>query len=60
MASALETLCADDALRHRLGAAGRKRALEFYAWDRLGDRMRDIYENTVSRKGLLDLVTKDR
>jgi len=60
MASALETLCADDALRHRLGAAGRKRALEFYAWDRLGDRMRDIYENAVSRKGLLDLVTKDR
>ena len=28
--------------------------------DRLGDMMRDIYENAVSRKGLLDLVTKDR
>ena len=57
MASALETLWEDDALRHRMGAAGRKRALEFYAWDRLGDRMRDIYENAVSRKRLLDLVT---
>jgi glycosyltransferase involved in cell wall biosynthesis len=43
MASALETLCADDALRHRLGATGRKRALEFYVWDRLGDRLQEIY-----------------
>ncbi|MCJ7643546.1 MAG: glycosyltransferase [Candidatus Aminicenantes bacterium] len=60
MTAALETLYSDRALGQRLGAAGRKRALEFYAWDRLGDRMRDIYENAVSRKGLLDLVIKDR
>ena len=43
MASALETLYSDRALRQRLGAAGRKRAMEFYAWDRLGDRLQEIY-----------------
>ena len=51
MTAALEILYSDRALGQRLGAAGRKRALEFYAWDRLGDRMRDIYENVVSRTG---------
>jgi glycosyltransferase involved in cell wall biosynthesis len=58
MTLALETLCVDDALRHRLGSAGRKRALEFYAWDKLGNRMHDIYENAMIQKGLSDLVIK--
>ena len=56
MAAALERFHEDRALRRSMGEAGRKRTLEFYAWDRLGDRMRDIYENAVSRKGLSDVV----
>jgi glycosyltransferase involved in cell wall biosynthesis len=43
MTTALKALCADDTLRQRLGAAGRKRALEFYVWDKLGDRLQEIY-----------------
>ena len=43
MESALETIYSDRALGQRLGAAGRKRALEFYAWDKLGDRLQEIY-----------------
>ena len=59
MASALETLFEDDDLRHRLGAAGRKRALEFYVWDKLGDRMRKIYEYAVGGKALADEALRD-
>jgi glycosyltransferase involved in cell wall biosynthesis len=43
MTAALETLYSDRALGQRFGAAGRKRALEFYVWDRLGDRLQEIY-----------------
>ncbi len=59
MASALEALYSDRDLGRRLGEAGRKRAREFYAWDRLGERMRDIYERVMNRKSFSDLITKD-
>lgn len=60
MTSALEAIYSDRDLRDRLGEAGRKRAREFYAWDRLGDRMLDIYKHVMSRKGFSELATKDQ
>jgi glycosyltransferase involved in cell wall biosynthesis len=60
MTVALEIFYSDRALGQRLGAAGRKRALEFYAWDKLGDRMRDIYENVVRRTGPLNPTKEAR
>jgi glycosyltransferase involved in cell wall biosynthesis len=44
LAGALEKLCLDEGLRSRLGRAARERAREFYVWDRLGQRLFDIYE----------------
>jgi glycosyltransferase involved in cell wall biosynthesis len=55
MTAALETLSSDPALGRRLGEAGRKRALEFYAWDKLGRKMREIYEYAVGGKALSDV-----
>lgn len=43
MAAALERLYQDKELRVRMGRAGRKRAAECYHWDRLGDRLLEIY-----------------
>lgn len=48
MAKALERLYLDKDLRERLGNTARKRAEEFYLWDRLGDRMQEIYEEVLS------------
>jgi len=48
MAQALETLCRDQGLRERLGKAAQKRAGEFYAWDKLGDQLHDIYEEVLT------------
>ncbi len=59
MAAALETLHADPALARRLGEAGRNRALEFYAWDNLGGKMREIYDYAVDGKPLSDAALKD-
>jgi glycosyltransferase involved in cell wall biosynthesis len=44
MATALGRIQEDRALRLGMGVAGRARAMNFYAWDRLGERMRDIYD----------------
>jgi glycosyltransferase involved in cell wall biosynthesis len=49
MAKALERLYLDKDLRLRLGQAARKRAEEFYLWDRLGDRMQEIYEEALKQ-----------
>ena len=59
MASALVALYKDPALGQKLGEAGRKRAMEFYAWDKLGGRMREIYEYAVGGKALSDAALKD-
>jgi glycosyltransferase involved in cell wall biosynthesis len=47
MAKALEGLYLDRDLRERLGRAARKRAEEFYLWDRLGERLMKIYEEAL-------------
>lgn len=47
LASALEQLARDPALRIRLGAAARERTLEYYHWDRLGDRLSAVYDAAV-------------
>jgi glycosyltransferase involved in cell wall biosynthesis len=58
MAAALERFHTDLTLRRRMGEAGRKRAMEFYAWDRLGERMREIYEYAVGGEALSDADPK--
>jgi len=42
LALALENLWKNPDLRSRLGRAARRRAEDFYLWDRLGERLRDI------------------
>jgi glycosyltransferase involved in cell wall biosynthesis len=49
MAKALERLYLDKDLRLRLGQAARKRAEEFYLWDRLGEKMQGIYEEALKQ-----------
>ena len=48
LANALEKLYSDKELRLRLGRAGREKATEFYLWDRLGERLMDIYQGALS------------
>ena len=59
MTVALGKLYSGPELVRKLGEAGRKRALEFYAWDKLGERMREIYEFAVGGKALSDAALKD-
>lgn len=47
MAAALERLYADRQLCCRMGRAARMRAEQEYHWDRLGDRLREIYVQRV-------------
>jgi len=47
MAESLELLYLDEGLKTRLGRAARKRANEFYVWDRLGDKLLEIYETAL-------------
>jgi len=44
LANALERLYLDEGLRIKLGEAGRRRAQEWYHWDRLGERLVEIYQ----------------
>jgi glycosyltransferase involved in cell wall biosynthesis len=44
---ALDRLYGDRGLRTRMGRAARRRVEEAYAWDKLGDRLRGIYESMV-------------
>jgi glycosyltransferase involved in cell wall biosynthesis len=44
LASALEKLYLDESLRFKMGEAARKKAAQEYQWDRLGDRLFDIYK----------------
>ena len=45
---ALKRLHQDENLRIAMGRAAKKRALEFYEWDALGERLANIYENALS------------
>jgi len=47
IAAALDRLYADRGLRLRMGSAGRERALRLYHWDRLGERLMKIYEDSL-------------
>lgn len=48
LAAALARLAADPALRARLGRAGRERVLAYYLWDRLGERLGEIYREVLA------------
>ena len=47
MAKALERLYFDKELRARLGKKARKKAEEFYHWERLGERLFKIYQEVL-------------
>ena len=47
LAGALERLYHDHELRRRMGEAARRRAEMLYRWDRLGERLRDIYRQAL-------------
>jgi glycosyltransferase involved in cell wall biosynthesis len=47
MAAALERLYKDKELRSRMGRAARERAEQVYHWDRLGERMMNIYAEII-------------
>jgi len=47
IAAALETLRADPARAAAMGRAARRRAEEYYLWDRHGERLRDIYSEVL-------------
>ena len=50
LAAALERLCADKELRLRMGRAARQRAERIYHWDRLAERMIEIYNDVLGNQ----------
>jgi glycosyltransferase involved in cell wall biosynthesis len=50
IANALEELYENAERRAELGKSARKRAEELYLWDKLGDRLRDIYNKAFNQK----------
>lgn len=51
LADALERLYLDENLRLKLGKAASARAKQLYHWDRLGQRLTDIYQQVASSEG---------
>lgn len=49
LADALERLYLDEDLRHRLGKAAQEKAERSYHWDRLGERLIEIYQPAIQR-----------
>jgi glycosyltransferase involved in cell wall biosynthesis len=47
MAESLEKLYLDEDFRNKLGQAARKRVSEFYVWDRLGEKLFEIYRTAL-------------
>ena len=47
LADALEQLYLNEDLRKELGQAARERAKQMYHWDRLGERLMDIYQPLI-------------
>ncbi|MGQ9582550.1 MAG: glycosyltransferase family 4 protein [Thermoplasmatota archaeon] len=47
LASAMLLLLGDRALRERMGAAGRERVRESFSWDRVADRVLEIYRELI-------------
>jgi glycosyltransferase involved in cell wall biosynthesis len=50
LADALDRLYLDGNLRESMGKAGRERARESYHWDKLGERLMEIYRPIISTK----------
>lgn len=50
IASALENLYQDSDRREQLGKSARKRAEDFYLWDKLGDRLNGIYQEALDQE----------
>ena len=48
LADSLERLYLDKDLRVKLGEAGQQRARELYHWDRLGERLMEIYQPIIN------------
>jgi glycogen synthase len=49
LASAINTLLADPALRARMGEAGRRRVEEHFTWSAIARRTADLYQSLVTR-----------
>jgi len=49
LAQALLSLATDESLRHKMGANGRTKALE-YGWDRISQRILDYYKGILTRQ----------
>jgi len=49
IAAAIRTLMNDPALRRKMGFAGRRQVEDFYTWQRVSERMRDIYCELMSQ-----------
>ena len=47
LAEALQKLADDRALRRAMGMTGRERILQHFDWDRRGERMMEIYSETI-------------
>jgi glycosyltransferase involved in cell wall biosynthesis len=52
LADAMERLALDPELRHRMGAAGRRKIERFYTWDTKIDRIIDFYKQAVRQAEL--------
>ncbi len=50
LAAALEKLAGDPALRRAMGQEGRHRVLEYFDWDRRGERMMELYEKCRAQR----------
>ncbi|MFC2157735.1 glycosyltransferase, partial [Acidobacteriota bacterium] len=48
MVSSLDSLHGDENTRHKLGTAAQKRADEYYVWDRQGERLLELYKDSLS------------
>lgn len=49
LAAAMESLLADPVRRHRMGVAGRERALRLFDWDRTAEQFEEIYRETAMK-----------
>ena len=51
LAEALERLHQDETLRFQLGKAAKERAEKIYLWDRLGERLMEVYRHALTTGG---------
>src|SRR5260370_19902211 len=51
LAAALRRLLLDRTLREELGRAGRRRVMQHYSWDRVADKMHEVFCQVLRNKG---------